>query len=49
VSAPWGHPEANPLEDIRQAFRAAWLGVPAGDLERLDGELFALEQGLEEP
>lgn len=45
MSAPWWHPEANPLADIRRFKRAAELGVPMEDLERLDA---ALEELTEE-
>jgi hypothetical protein len=39
VSAPWWHPEADPLGDIRRFMRAAELGVPVEDLERLEAAL----------
>lgn len=39
MSAPWWHPEADPLGDIRRFCRAAELGVPVEDLERLDAAL----------
>jgi hypothetical protein len=47
VSAPWWHPEADPLGDIRRFCRAAELGVPVADLERLEAALddVALEDG----
>lgn len=39
MSAPWGHPEADPLGDIRRFYRAAELDVPVADLEQLDAVL----------
>lgn len=45
MSAPWWHPEANPLADIRRFTRSVELGVPMADLERLDA---ALEELTEE-
>lgn len=36
MSAPWWHPEATPLADIRRAVRAAELGVSMAELARLE-------------
>ncbi len=52
MTAPWRHPESNPLADIRKFMRAVELGATPEDLQELfsasgEGTLEDLLQKLE--
>jgi hypothetical protein len=47
VSAPWWHPEANPLRDIRNMKRAIALAGPGDDVDQVFAEVEAVEEDRE--